>query len=79
MPPREVSIVVSWWDASASRPSDRVIVAVYGDKCDGPVGEARRKAIAWVAAQQQEARNNPALRVERDHKHWAITVHEVLE
>jgi hypothetical protein len=67
----EVSIVESWWDKEANlRDTCRTIVAVY----------ARRAAAeAFVANQLEHAKTNAALTLERDHKHWAITVHEVID
>jgi hypothetical protein len=64
----EVSIVLSWWDDQQNE--CRTIVAVYDE---------REAALAWVANQQKQARDNPALIMERDHKHWEVKVMPVLE
>jgi hypothetical protein len=66
----EVTIVSSWWDAGWFGGTEVQVVAVYAD---------RGKAEAWVATQQKQARENPALIAERDHKHWLIKVYRVIE
>jgi hypothetical protein len=61
---KEVTIVSSWFDDKCPQ-----IIAVYDE---------REAALAWVETQQKEARENPALAYERDHKKWSVRAYEVI-